>query len=165
MLPQWLDPRKLALQGASLSGEVALENLPRVRQLVERLSPVAATLKFVVNDSGVPIVEGVLATEAGLVCQRCLKPMEQALRIAFAVGVVACDADAAELAKRLDPWLVGEEAGDLHALIEEELLLALPMIPFHPPAECSGLDVCGAGEAAQISKPNPFDVLRQLKHD
>lgn len=165
MLPQWLDPRKLAQQGARFHGEVAPENLPQLRQAVERLGSVSATLTFAVNESGLPTLEGVLAVDLGTVCQRCLAPIEQTLSATLAVGVVADDEGAEGLPERLDPWVVGMEMGDLYALIEEELLLALPMIPVHPPGECADVDVYMyvSGEAAQAPRRNPFDILRQLK--
>lgn len=56
---------------------------------------------------------------------------------------------------------------DLRALIEDELLMALPLVPRHD--ECPDavqLSVQSADfDAAQEEKTNPFAALAALKHD
>lgn len=102
-----------------------------------------------------------------LTCQRCLQPYEQALAVDTRVRFVrdeaqaeALDAELEEDVLALPRWL------DLRTLIEDELLLALPLVPRH--------DVCPkplpvhAGDErvdddAATERPNPFAVLQSLK--
>lgn len=108
-----------------------------------------------------------LEAEADLVlrCQRCLQPLAVPLhaerRIAFVEGedaAAALDADSDDDVLALVPSL------DLHVLVEDELLLALPLVPRH--------DVCpdppplrDPDDAALAGAVNPFAVLAALKRD
>lgn len=163
MLPQWLDPRKLAHQNARFQGLVGPENLPRLADAVAQLAPVTAVLRFAINEGGVPVVEGESMAEVGLVCQRCLMPMAEGISATFTVGVVADELGATDLPPQMDPWVVNEAVADVYALIEDELLLALPMIPMHPLEQCCAQTATVADDALSVSRQKPFDVLRQLK--
>ena len=59
---------------------------------------------------------------------------------------------------------------DLLALVEDELLLALPIVPAHDPEVCQHPGWIRrrrrAGvERSRDKRPNPFSVLAQLKRD
>jgi uncharacterized protein len=92
-------------------------------------------------------------------CQRCLRPVEVALHVDRRLRFVADENLAAELdADSDDDVLVLERALDLHDLVEDELLLALPMVPRHDrcpqPLPTPGDEAEPPGEA-----PHPFAVL------
>ena len=62
---------------------------------------------------------------------------------------------------------VGEDPLDLLALVEEELLLALPIVPLHDLEICqppAGPDESEPSED-EVTRSNPFSVLAQLKRD
>ncbi len=62
---------------------------------------------------------------------------------------------------------VGEDPLDLLALVEDELLLALPIVPLHDPEICQppvGPDEPEPSED-EVTRSNPFSVLAQLKRD
>jgi uncharacterized protein len=63
--------------------------------------------------------------------------------------------------------LVAARDFDLHALIEDELLMALPATPRHgvcpEPVRLSAVDP--DFDAAQNERPHPFAALGQLKRD
>ena len=53
---------------------------------------------------------------------------------------------------------------NLRELVEDELLLAIPLIPRHQLEDCSAPADSVWGELPEeLEKPNPFDVLKQLK--
>lgn len=105
-------------------------------------------------------------TSAWLTCQRCLQPVEVPLaldrRLRFVRGEAAAEALDAEIE---DDVLALTRSLDLRELAEDELLLALPLVPRHAvcpqplpmAAEADTLD----GEVPE--KPNPFAVLQSLK--
>lgn len=73
-------------------------------------------------------------------------------------------------AEGYDALEVGEEPLDLLALVEDELLLALPIVPAHDPEVCqhpAGFVVEDEPESSEVEdkRPNPFSVLAQLKRD
>jgi uncharacterized protein len=101
-----------------------------------------------------------------LTCQRCLGPVEMPVSAERSFRFVATEA----LAEALDEEseedvLVTSRDFNLLDLIEDELLMALPVVPKH--------DVCPVVVQLQVAdadfvdepaeKPNPFAVLGQLK--
>ena len=111
---------------------------------------------------GQPWLHVTASARMALVCQRCLGPVEERLDVARSFLFVHGEDAAAQLdADSEDDVLALTRALDLHELIEDELLLALPLVPRH--------GVCPeplplADEAdVEDDKPNPFAVLAALK--
>lgn len=101
-----------------------------------------------------------------LICQRCLGSFVLPLQVANTVGLVRNQAqldalDALETAGEGSDveYLVADRQLDVLALIEDELILALPYAPRH--------DVCPEAadepEPRDETKPSPFAVLEQLR--
>ena len=95
-------------------------------------------------------------------CQRCLQPVALDLDVARALRFVADEATAAALdAETEDDVLALPRRLDLHALVEDELLLALPLVPMHVqcPVTLPAL-VPAARDTLQATASNkPFAVL------
>jgi len=120
-------------------------------------------------------VEGAVWLE----CQRCLAPLMQPLDVQARYRVVEteAEADAAPLDDDDADVIVGSRQFDLIELIEEEVLLSLPLVPKHevcPSVHDSLLtgadggelssDAAPVDEAPQVQeKPNPFAALAALK--
>lgn len=103
-------------------------------------------------------------TEVWLICQRCLQPLRQPLEVDRRLRFVRSEAEAETLdAESEDDVLALPHRLDLRELIEDELLLALPLVPRH--------DACGQplplGAAPPASEAestaNPFALLQSLK--
>ena len=100
-----------------------------------------------------------------LTCQRCLHPVSVDLLIEQDFRFVADEATAlAQDDESEEDLLVLEDSFDLMALIEDELLMSLPLVPMHPTC-LSELVPTSKEEEAILSeaKPNPFAVLATLK--
>ena len=102
-------------------------------------------------------------TQVMLECQRCLQPVAAEVHAERSFLFVQGENAAAELdADSEDDVLALTRALDLRALVEDELLLELPLVPRHevcpeplPVVDEEPLDV--------EEKPNPFAVLASLK--
>jgi uncharacterized protein len=85
----------------------------------------------------------------------------------FLLGLVANEALASELPAAYEPVIVENEQLDLHAMLEDELILSLPQVVYHDEEECrvSPDQLSSGAEAAASAEPaaSPFDVLRTLK--
>lgn len=106
--------------------------------------------------------EGMLS----LTCQRCLEPVDVALEVSRSFRFVPTEVQAeAEDEMAEEDVLAISRDFDLQALVEDELLMELPLVPAHE--VCPGqvkLSVADADfEEAQPAKPNPFAVLSGLK--
>ena len=101
-------------------------------------------------------------TRLGLVCQRCLQPVDTAVHAQRSFQFVADEALAAAIdADSEEDVLALSRALNLVELIEDELLLALPLVPRHPscPQPLKPPDDAEPFE----ERANPFAVLGELK--
>ncbi len=100
-----------------------------------------------------------------LTCQRCLHPVPVELLIEQDFRFVADEATAlAEDEESEEDLLVLEDSFDLMALIEDELLMSLPLVPMHPSCLSEQAPTSKEEEAILTEvKPNPFAVLASLK--
>jgi len=101
-----------------------------------------------------------------LVCQRCLQPVDVPVAIDRSFRFVSDEATAAAQDDASEEDLLAlSRSFDLLELVEDELLMDLPLVPRHEacpePVKMSAED---AGfEAAGAEKENPFAVLGRLK--
>lgn len=99
-------------------------------------------------------------------CQRCLQPVALDLEVARPLRFVATEEQAAALdAENEDDVLALGRRLDLHHLIEDELLLALPLVPMHSACPQAPPMRFGEDEAAADAAPapRPFAALARLK--
>ena len=166
ILPQWVAPLKLASQGVSLSGTVPLQSMPRLSEsLASDGAAAEAALQFLRDESGYRVVIGEISFEADLTCQRCMQALRHSL-VADVAWILTGDIEQAKgLPKRYEPWILAESESDsdLYGIIEEELLLALPIVAFHDIESCGAQQHYSTGEHEPVKKAGPFDVLHQLK--
>ncbi|MES2190335.1 MAG: YceD family protein [Pseudomonadota bacterium] len=105
-------------------------------------------------------------TTVTLTCQRCMAAMQAPLDVDQWYRFVATEEIAmAEDDESEEDLLVMEPQFDLTAVLEDELLMALPLVPMH--AHCPVAPRLSAGDdevdAVEEEKPNPFAMLAQLK--
>lgn len=104
-----------------------------------------------------------------LTCQRCMGVVETPVEVDQWYRFVASeDIAMAEDDQSEEDLLVMEPQFNLLAVLEDELLMALPLVPMHE--ECPVAPKLQAGDIAEPDeavepgkKPNPFAVLAQLK--
>lgn len=166
LIPQHIEPRKFIAQSVDLNGEMAIEKLTRLKEAHVDVHGMHVELSFIYDEERRRTVVGFIAAELSIICQRCLKPMPFETRIEINWAIVWDEDQAKQLPGRLDPWIAGEEAEDLYAMIEEEVLLALPTAPLHETL-CIERSLLTSGEAPVETrdelKSNPFQALAALK--
>lgn len=163
-LPTYLDPRKYADQERVIEGEARVGDLPRLREYRDSLNqPVRVRLAFGRDDDGRRRVRGRVETTLTLVCQRCLEPVDQAIVADVDLVLVWTEEQAKALPADLDPLLVTDERVTLAELLEEELLLAMPLVALHDECPRSPLDQSGSAEQENTKPDNPFAVLARIK--
>ena len=104
-------------------------------------------------------------TQATLTCQRCLQPVEVPLEVQRDFRFVKDEATAqAQDDYSEEDLLVMSRDFDLQTLIEDELLMALPLVPQHGicPQPLAFDDAAAHVEDAP-EKPHPFAALAQLR--
>ena len=98
-------------------------------------------------------------------CQRCLKPMETEVTGDFKFALVNSEEEFELLPEEFEPYLLEGEEQSVIDLIEDELLLSLPMVTAHGDA-CSDF-MTSQEKAIKKAKEaaHPFAALKALKDD
>lgn len=134
MFDQWqqpLDIRGLIRQGVTLKGEIQMAELSRLEGVVLNNAPIHFELVFGKNAEGQAVIHGTVRGTVDLTCQRCLKAVAIDLDASVALGVVSSEEEAKRLPDDLEPLVLTDEPVRLADLVEDEILLALPVAPRH----------------------------------
>lgn len=166
-LPHQVDPFRLAEAGSQLTGSLPLSQMRRLSSfLANEEGQIQVELHFAVDDLGVPCVQGNIQVILHLTCQRCLEQFDYPVEHAFSLAWVHSEAEIEKLPTRYEPYLVEATPLMLNEVIEDELLLALPLVPIHPVEVCKAKVQPVTGQVAAASpakRDNPFAVLKSLK--
>lgn len=169
-IPAYADTRKIFLQEGNISGTLSLDRLPRFcKSLANKNGSVSIELKFSLNNAKERLISGSLRAEVNVFCQRCLKPLAIALADDVNLALVRNDEASKQLDAALDPWICEDHKLDLAEMVEEQLILCMPLVSYHDSGDCVNLKnyVSGAhieeDAASSVSKESPFAVLRSLK--
>lgn len=162
-LPAQIDPIRLADEGVRLHGALPGSGMSRLRELSlpgSHPATVVVDLQFERSAQGVRLMHGTIRTQVEMVCQRCLKPLKtEVVAQPFFALLQAGEAEPEE-----GEALVVEAPPSLSVLVEDELLLAMPMIPAHAEGECEYASPMATGKAPMTGKrENPFAELRGFK--
>ncbi|HKJ10107.1 MAG TPA: YceD family protein [Gammaproteobacteria bacterium] len=163
MLPDHIAAMALARTGAHFAGRLALAGMPRLAEaLLDSSGEVAVDLRLGTDDQRVRYLRGRIQGELTLQCQRCLEPMALVVDIDVQLGLVEGLDEAQRLPEGYEPLVVGEGQVALSEVVEDELLLALPVVPRHSDAgECRVIE--SEEGAVEETRDNPFTVLADLK--
>lgn len=167
-IPVSIDPIRAASSGLRFSGVVPSNNVKRLNELCAGdCSDVIVSLECGVDIQGIVYLRGKAVTELTLLCQRCMTLYTTEVTVDFCFSPCKDEAEIDELPDAYDP-IECNEIGEvrLHQLIEDELIVAMPIIPMHEDSECnlgSKDMVVGEIEPAHEERPNPFAVLEKLK--
>ncbi|HED33355.1 MAG TPA: hypothetical protein ENJ08_03935 [Gammaproteobacteria bacterium] len=169
-LPVHLNFVQKANNGLELQGKWPLNRLKRLADAVfSDRGELEANLVF--DRAGrIPFIDGKITAVLHLQCQRCMQEMELKVDNKFKLGLVLNETQAAELPDEFEPYLVESDTNYLAEILEEELLLALPLVAKHD-FNCSEFVVTDNSdqsskqsnkEEPEAEKKNAFSVLKDL---
>lgn len=163
------DVRKLADTRAEFDLEFPLRELPGIPPEVGGSDGrVRARVRFG-REQGFAIADVSLDAQLQVICQRCMAPMALTVSTRSPVQVAESEQEAEDAPAGRETFLAPEGRLSLEALVAEELLLALPIVPLHETgAGCAALDGLvqdrPAPKAAEevSSTARPFADLKAL---
>lgn len=163
-LPVTVNPERLARRGFSMSGSLKLADMPRLASsLVSSDGDLAeVTLEYSMQQR-IPTVEGRVRTQLRLQCQRCMGEFLLPVDGEFHLGVVQTEAHAAALPTNLEPLFVTNDEVRLAELVEDELILLLPIVPLHADGTCKPKVEAAPVVTVSAKRENPFNALKKLK--
>lgn len=167
-LPDRVDPFRLCDEARSFEGRLQLAALPRLAgALASPEGQVTYRIDCDRDDERRARIQGSADATLVVTCQRCMGPMHLPVHVDFLLAVVTGEDEAAQLPDAYDPLLLEDGQLDLASVIEDELLLALPVAPLHPVEECSedpaDWSLTDMEPETVLTRENPFAVLAGLK--
>ncbi len=161
-LPEFIDPIQLAKQHHVLKGNIPLEAMARIHpSLNEIKGDVYFDWLFTMDDQQRPIVNGILQTELPMICQRCLQPMLFSVDATIALMMALAEKEDIPFGYEI-LVLTSHHPVPLIKLIEDELVLALPIVAKHSTCPHNEYELDDK-TSTEAQKYNPFQVLNQLK--
>lgn len=169
VLPDTIKPFKLARQNARLVGVVplrAFENLAVGVDNVDIASDVKVDINFETGPGGVALISGQLMASIPFQCQRCLEPVVIEVSASVQTAVFEQEVDEDALPEGFEPIQVEAEQVRLVDLIEQELILAAPIVPTHEHCELVAVpesqEVIEQPVVEEPQKESPFAGLSEL---
>jgi uncharacterized protein len=163
-VPETLDAWRQVAARRGYEGRVPLASLERLADLLaEPEGEVAFALDFDRDSLGVAYVGLTATAELPLLCQRTLERFLLPVRIEQRMGLIRDEAEEAGLPPGYEPLLL-DDSGELRTLdlVEDELILAVPVVPVMPGTEAVEREWAD-GASAEAERPNPFAALASLK--
>lgn len=162
-LPERVDVERAVATGREYSGCLPLAAFARLGgMLADTRGEVRFGLRFGRNAIGQRMATLQAETALPLVCQATLERFELPVQVHTRLGLIADEADEAGLPEGYEAALMDQGLVDPLALVEDELILAVPVIPRRPGTEV--LDPAPAPEGEE-GRPHPFAALAGLKRD
>jgi uncharacterized protein len=166
-VPEVLDAWRMVAARRGFEGRLPLSAFGRLRDSLHpdgREGEVRFSLDFDRDMLRVPYVELRIEAALPLECQRSLRRFDLPVRIVQRLGLLRDESEEAALPEGYEPLLVPED-GHLRAaeLVEDELILAVPVVPVAPGTDAMERD--WAPEEEEQRKASPFAALASLRKD
>ncbi|MDD4929820.1 MAG: YceD family protein [Gallionella sp.] len=159
----FIDSLEFAGSGKQIHAQASFEHMPRLLDLLENSQGVLNyTLQGRLDSLGRPVLDVSITGNCQLTCQRCLNGMDYAIR--HEARLVLCDQAALDVLDDEEEEFEGILADahlDVLALLEDEILLALPIAARHDLGACHVAE----GEGERKDERHPFAVLEKLKRN
>lgn len=164
----FIDSLEFARNGLQLDAQVSFVELPR---LLDQLDNSSGVLHYTVqggaDNLGRPVLDISIKGCCQLRCQRCLGGFEYPIELD--ARLLLCDqAGLDELDNQMElddeedfDGILADANLDVLAVLEDEILLSLPIAPKHEVGDC----LASESEDKQKDKQNPFAILENLKRN
>jgi uncharacterized protein len=162
-----LDIGPLADGRAEVDFSIPLKEFPRVLPVLAAPEGTARGRVRFTREGGIAVAEVDLTADVVLLCQRCLSPLSWPVKSSGRAALVATAAAADRVPPDLEAVMAPEYQISIRDLVEEELLLALPLVPRHENDKCAGVRAGTSAEQSSSEGPagethRPFGQLGEL---
>ncbi len=162
-LPPNVDVARMVQSRRSFSGSLPLARFKRLaKSLAGGEGEVAYQLDFDRDSFGTSMLHLKATTHLPLLCQRSLEVYLEPVALDQQLGLIRDESEEASLLPEYEALLVGADGHlDLCDVIEDELILALPLVPTRPGAPLDYIEM--ADDEMEPPQANPFAALASLK--
>jgi uncharacterized protein len=172
-LPMRLKAAEAVGKEQKMTGIVPVRSLKRLTEaLAAPAGELQISLQFFSHAIALGAVRGTIQGQMPLVCQRSLAVFQWPLDVSFHWLLVRGERDEERLLAEADPVMLDDDQLLLHDAIEDEVLLALPIVPMAPETSAKGSRSKNMGDSETTaptighnvelddSRPNPFAALK-----
>ncbi|MFT5012569.1 MAG: hypothetical protein ACJAX5_000733 [Patiriisocius sp.] len=170
-LPARVNHRKLATENRKLEGILQLSDFSRLTDsLLAEKGEVSAVLAFRKFRKQASLVVGDVSVTVSLMCQNCLTPVDYELKAHLHHIIVNTEEALSSLDEDVDGIVSPEDLISTVDILEDELILSLPMVARHKSTDCVVKDYEAAEEDNQEVEASsetykPFAGLAELKDE
>ena len=161
-LKQRYQIHKEVTRSSYFHGQIDARELPRLCDLLANdEATIDVQFEFRPSDYDTALVSGEMQGELEMECQRCLQGLPVPIQLEFKLLVDAPD----DVVKESSLDTIYSEDGfvDIFEVVEDELILALPLVAMHENAQCNKHWQVSEHDQEPIARENPFSVLKELK--
>ncbi len=153
-----IDPIQLVERRGFFKDKLPLNGFKRLKgSLMDDLGDAAFELLFC-KQGKFASISGFVNANLTLKCQTCLEKIVLSVQSQINLAVVSSVDDANLLPESYEPLLLEEKGITITDIIEDELLLALPIVPKHKNCRLRLMP------SRKLADGNPFAILSQLKN-
>jgi uncharacterized protein len=163
-----IDSLDFAANRREISGEIPIAELQRLQDVLETSRGILQyTVQGGVDKQGIHFLDVGVAGQCRLRCQRCLEGFDYPVRLDTRLllrdqaSLDELDSEADGTAEEEYDSILADKHLDVLDLLEDEILLSLPIAPKHALGTCQATD----RENLQGAVKNPFAVLAELKRN
>ncbi|VAW51915.1 FIG01269488: protein, clustered with ribosomal protein L32p [hydrothermal vent metagenome] len=162
ILPELLNfPRQVELNRV-IEGTYPVSKLARLNEaLLSNNGDITAKLVFT-DSVGFASLKGEVSAKLLVQCQRCLEAVETELSGSFKFALISNEDEIGLLPEEFEPYLIEGEEQSIAELIEDELLLCLPMVTVHE-NDCSAY-MAKQNKAIKAEMEKAKKVQKEAEH-
>lgn len=136
-IPKQVGATKAIATRQRFVGRLELAQLPRVAaQLADQAGSLEVDLEAGKDGAGQAWLTGGVRGELSLTCQRGLHPFPWACDVQTRLRLVASESEEERAMQEAEAYLVRDDALPLREVVEDEVLLALPIVPRCDDPDC-----------------------------
>lgn len=158
MKPILINNIEFAKNQEEVTHAIDVDSCERLLDLLETSSTLSKSIRYTLIGSAstfhLPSLGLKIEATLPVLCQRCLQPMQLDLSLAYEYVIAEVEPTAFEGDDDID-WIEASREMNVNILVEDELLMAIPLGPLHSHA-------CKPLIQEEVEKPNPFAVLKDL---
>ncbi|MEM1080760.1 MAG: YceD family protein [Pseudomonadota bacterium] len=166
--PDWIQPERAAQARRSFAGSMPLNRMPRVLDLLAEDDSVHSgaidfSIRFWLDDQRNVRADCALNGHVPLQCQRTLRPYAQPIESTASLAIIESEDRLSILPEDLEPKVCLDGQLNVAELIEDELILALPLVPVDPASEPMTKVGNEWDEAVEAPDAHPFADLANFR--
>lgn len=161
-IPRTISASRAVARQERYEGDLSIAQLQRLQESVSRGGRLHVQWTAGRSATGRPQLQGKLTGALELTCLRCMEPFDWGFDLDVDLQLVSSETEASRALAECEPYEVHEDTLPLREMAEDEVLLALPLMPRCKTCE-NDAPSAAPTEPDEPKRSNPFAALKKLK--